>query len=136
MMAAATHHVRSAALLAVGSAVLAGSVLAGTGTAYAKSGAYVSAGSPVVRIGQNMQVTASGGDDAVRYTYLCLDERTGGSGWHVLGCNWHPWHAYSRSVRATSRGAGQFRARLLARRTPTGPLRLDRVSGTITVLVH
>ncbi|MEY9847378.1 hypothetical protein [Streptacidiphilus sp. MAP5-3] len=135
-MAATTHRVRSAALLAVGSAVLAGSVLAGTGTAYAKSGAYVSAGTPVLRIGQSAQVTASGGDDAVRYTYLCLDERAGGSGWHVLGCAAQPWHDYTRSVRATSRGAEQFRARLLARRTPTGPLWVDRVSGTVTVLVH
>lgn len=125
---------RSAALVGLAAAVL--SCTAMSGTAFAKSGAYVQAGARVVRIGQNVRVTASGGDDAVRYTYACLDERIGNGRWFGLGCSGRPWTAYGRTVRATSFGRVTFRARLLARNTPHGPARLDRVSGSVDVLVR
>lgn len=128
--------IRSAALLGVGSAVLAGSVLAGTGMAFAKSGAYVSANTRTARIGQSVQVTAGGGDDAARYSYVCLDERIGSAGWRQLGCAKRPWTSYSRSVRADKRSEEQFRARLLVTNRPGGPLHLDRISATVTVLIH
>jgi hypothetical protein len=128
------HRVRTTALLAVGAAALSGALV--PGTAYAKSGVHVSVNTQVLRIGQNVQVTAAGGDDSVRYTYLCLDQRVGGNGWQSLGCSSVPWSAYSRTVRATARGSEQFRARLLAKRSPGGALWLDRVSGAVTVLVR
>jgi hypothetical protein len=128
------HRVRTTALLAVGAAALSG--IAVPGTAYAKSGVQVQVNTQVLRLGQNVQVTASGGDDSVRYTYLCLDQRVGGSGWQSLGCSSLPWKSYARTVRATTRGSEQFRARLLGRRAPNGPLWLDRASGAVTVLVR
>ncbi|WP_037605026.1 hypothetical protein [Streptacidiphilus rugosus] len=128
------HRVRTTALLAVGAAALSGVLV--PGTAYAKSGVHVQVNTQVLRIGQNVQVTAAGGDDSVRYTYLCLDQRVGGGNWQSLGCSSAPWRSYSRTVRATTRGTEQFRARLLGRRAPSGPLWLDRVSGAVTVLVR
>jgi hypothetical protein len=106
------------------------------GTAFAKSGAYVRVDARVVRIGQTLRVTAYGGDDSVRYTYACLDERVGNGGWFALGCSGRPWAAYERTVRAGSFGRIGFRARLLARSRPNGSAWLDRVSGSVDVLVR
>ncbi|WP_052442585.1 hypothetical protein [Streptacidiphilus neutrinimicus] len=126
--------VRNLALAGLASAVLSCTAL--SGTAFAKSGAYVQVGSRVVRIGQNVQVTGTGGDDSARYTYVCLDERIGNGGWFALGCAARPWTSYGRTVRATSFGRIEFRARLLAKSSPNGAGRLDRVSGAVDVLVR
>ncbi|RAG81832.1 hypothetical protein DN069_30710 [Streptacidiphilus pinicola] len=128
------HRVRAAAITGLAAVAIGGTAL--TGTAYAKSGAYVQVSAHAVRIGQNIQVTASGGDDSVRYTFACLDERIGNGGWFALGCSGRPWSAYGRSVRATSFGRVQFRARLIAKSRPTGNGWLDRVSGSVDVLVR
>jgi hypothetical protein len=125
---------RNAALTGLTAAVLSCTVL--SGTAFAKSGAYVQVGARAVRIGQNVRVTAYGGDDSVRYTYACLDERNGNAGWFSLGCSGQPWAAYGRTVRATAFGRMEFRARLLARSRPNGSAWQDRVSGTVDVLVR
>ncbi|WP_042390965.1 hypothetical protein [Streptacidiphilus melanogenes] len=127
-------HVRNVTLTGVAAVVLSCTAL--SGTAFAKSGAYVQVGARVARIGQNVQVTGYGGDDSARYTYACLDERTGNGGWFALGCASRPWTAYQRTVRATSFGRIEFRARLLAKSSPNGAGRLDRVSGAVDVLVR
>ncbi|MEZ0068271.1 hypothetical protein ABIA32_004295 [Streptacidiphilus sp. MAP12-20] len=134
MASRTAHRVRTTALLALGATALSGALL--PEMAYAKSGVHVSVNTQVLRIGQYVQVTASGGDDSVRYTYLCLDQRVGGSGWHALGCSALPWRSYSRTVRATARGAEQFRARLLAKRYAGGPTWLDHTSDAVTVLIR
>lgn len=126
--------VRAAAVTALAAVAIGGTAL--VGTAYAKSGAYVQVSAHAVRIGQNIRVTAFGGDDSVRYTFACLDERIGNGGWFALGCSGRPWSAYVRSVRATSFGRIQFRARLIAKNRPTGNGWLDRESGSVDVLVR
>ncbi|WP_052441346.1 hypothetical protein [Streptacidiphilus anmyonensis] len=126
--------VRNAALTGITAAVLSCTAL--SGTAFAKSGAYVQVGARAVRIGQSVAVTAYGGDDSARYTYACLDERIGNGGWFALGCAGRPWTTYGRTVRATSFGRIEFRARLLAKSSPNGAGRLDRVSDAVDVLVR
>lgn len=127
--------VRTATLTGLTAVAIGCTALTGT-AAYAKSGAYVQVSAHAVRIGQNVQVTASGGDDSVRYTFACLDERIGNGGWFALGCSGRAWSAYTRSVRATSFGRIQFRARLIAKNRPTGNGWLDRESGSVDVLVR
>lgn len=116
--------------LALGALLLAG------GTASAKSGVAVSVSTHSLRVGQSVRVTGTGGDDAARYTYLCIDSRTGSGSWQNVSCNWQPFRPVSASVRAGRRGTEQFRTRLLARHFLGGPLVLDRVSATTSVLVH
>ena len=128
------HRARAVALTGLTAAVLGATVL--TGTAYAKSSAYVVVGARALRIGQSVQVTAYGGDDSARYTYTCLDERVGNGSWFALGCSARPWASYGRTVRASSFGRIQFRARLLAKSSPNGSARLDRVSDPVGVFVH
>jgi hypothetical protein len=124
----------SAALTVVG--LTLGALLLAGGAASAKSGVAVAVSTHSLRVGQSIKVTGTGGDDAARLTYLCIDTRTGSGGWRVVTCNWHPYQPVTASVRAARRGAEQFRVRLLARRAPGGPLVLDRLSATTTVLVH
>ncbi|SEM14239.1 hypothetical protein [Streptacidiphilus jiangxiensis] len=125
---------RTVALTGLTAAVLSATLL--SGTAYAKSGTYVVVGARALRIGQSVQVTAYGGDDSARYTYACLDERVGNGGWFALGCSGQPWASYGRTVRASSFGRIQFRARLLARNSPHGSAWLDRISNPVDVVVH
>lgn len=118
-------------------ALALGALLLADGTASAKSGVAVSVSTHALRLGQSVRVTGTGGDDAARLTYLCIDSKGGGSGtWLTVTCNWQPFSPVSASVRGTRRGTAQFRARLLARHYPGGPLYTDRVSATTTVLVH
>jgi hypothetical protein len=122
------------ALTATG--LVAGALLLAAGTASAKSGASVSVSSHSLRLGQSVHVTGSGGDDAARQTFLCVDQRTSATGWRQVSCSPRPYQSVSADVRASQRGAEQFRTRLLARHSTGGPLVLDRVSGAVTVVVH
>ncbi|MHA6759632.1 hypothetical protein [Streptacidiphilus sp. PAMC 29251] len=126
---------RLAAAITVAGLTLGGLLLA-DGTASAKSGVAVSVSTHSLRVGQSVRVTGTGGDDSARYSYLCVDTRAGSGGWTTVSCNPKPYQSASASVRAARRGTEQFRARLLIRRYLGGPLVLDRVSGTTTVLVH
>ena len=113
-----------------------GALLLGGGPASAKSAVTVTVSTRTLRVGQTVRVTGSGADDSARYTYLCVDTRTGSGDWHPLSCATQPFTPASASVRAARRGAEQFRARLLTRAYPGGPPHQDRVSAATTVLVH
>ncbi|MFC1410023.1 hypothetical protein ACEZCY_25145 [Streptacidiphilus sp. N1-12] len=126
---------RLAAAVTVGGLALGALLLAG-GTASAKSEVMVTVSTHSLRVGQSVRVTGTGGEDSARYTYLCVDSRTGSGSWHTVSCNSVPYRPATATVRATRRGTEQFRARLLVRRYVGGPLVLDRVSAATTVLIH
>ena len=126
---------RTAAAVAVAGLAL-GALLLGGGTATAKSAVALTVSAHSLRVGQSVRVTGSGGDDSARYTYVCVDTRTGSGGWHAVSCSSRPYRPLTVSVRAVRRGTMRFRTRLLTRQYPGGPLRPDRVSATTTVLAH
>ncbi|GAA2143432.1 hypothetical protein GCM10009760_29800 [Kitasatospora kazusensis] len=116
-------------------AVTGGLLAVAAGTAAAKSDISVSVSTHALRVGQSVQVTARGGDDAVRVTYVCVDQRLGSGAWRQVGCSGTPGSALTVRVSAGQRGQEQFRARLLARRAGDGRLVTDRLSGPATVRV-
>jgi hypothetical protein len=126
---------RTAAAVAVAGLAI-GALLLGGGTATAKSAVTLAVSAHSLRVGQSVRVTGSGGDDSARSTYVCVDTRTGSGGWHTVSCATRPYRPLTVSVRAVRRGTMRFRARLLTRQYPGGPLRQDRVSATTTVLAH
>ncbi|MEY9965434.1 hypothetical protein ABIA33_003476 [Streptacidiphilus sp. MAP12-16] len=122
---------------AVAASTLAfGALVLGAGTASAKSGIAVTVSTHALRLGQSVHVTGTGGDDGMRLTYLCIDQKTAWSGWRTIACNWRPFQTVAVDVRATGRGSEQFRARLLGRHYVGGPLVQDRISSPTAVLVH
>lgn len=114
----------------------ASALLLGAGTASAKSGVSLAVSTHSLRLGQSVHVSGSGGDDAVRQTFLCLDQWTPVTGWQQLTCTSASSRTVATDARASRRGTEQFRVRLLARHYAGGPLVLDRVSGAASVLVH
>ena len=113
-----------------------GALLLGGGTAAAKSAVTVAVSAHSLRVGQSVRVTGGGGDDSARYTYVCVDTRTGSGAWHAVSCAKQPFRPLAVSVRPGRRGTVQFRARLLKAQSPTGTRRTDRISATTSVLVH
>jgi hypothetical protein len=126
---------RRTATAALTGALALGGVLTATAPAFAKSDVGIAVSSQAVRLGQSVRVTATGGDDSVRYTLLCVDERIAGH-WRQLGCGARNVHVAGLTVRVTQRGTAQFRGRLLAMRFGGRRLTVDRISGTASVLVH
>jgi hypothetical protein len=126
---------RRAAAAALTGTLALGGVAVAAGPASAKSEVSVATSSSSLRLGQTVRITATGGDDSVRYTVLCVDHRVGGV-WRQLGCGPNNSHRVGYAVRATQRGTQQYRARLLAMRFGGRFLTVDRISGTASVLVH
>ncbi|MFC5906302.1 hypothetical protein [Streptacidiphilus monticola] len=101
-------------------------------SAWAKSAVRTTVSARVLRLGQSVTVTGTGGDDAARTYRLCVDQRQGGGSWRQLSCSARQFQQARARVRATRRGDLQFRTRLLV--GPAG--RLDRISPTVTVVVR
>lgn len=109
-------------------------LIATAATAEAKSDISVS----VVPVATQIDVTATGSDDAGGFQRLCIDRQIGDAHWHKLACAPISFaaggtvHVY---IPLNAPGPEHFRARLFRLGSPTGgaPV-LDRASPTVTII--